>query len=70
MKTYIILYNIIVEDECDDTDLDNNYNKPSRSSVELSNNSSPDFDAFLHHYHAVHNSDKYYQLRNNLIEHL
>jgi Plant transposon protein len=70
MRTCVILHNMIIEDERDDTGLDNDYDRSSGSSVELSNDTSPDFDAFLRRYRAIHNSAKHYQLRNDLIEHL
>src|SRR5215208_2788222 len=70
MKACVILHNMIIEDERDDAGLDNDYDGSSGSSAGLSNNTSSDFDAFMRRYHAVRNSEKHYQLRNDLIEHL
>lgn len=70
MKTCVILHNMIVEDERDDTTLDYEYDVSPGSSVELSNDTSPAFHEFLRRYRAVRDTDKHYQLRNDLIEHL
>src|SRR5688572_29494631 len=70
MKACVILHNMIVEDERDDTGLDNDYDGPSGSLAELSYNTCLDFDTFMRRYHTVRNSEKHYQLRNDLIEHL
>src|SRR5947209_8114997 len=53
MKTCVILHNMIVEHERANTALDYEYDGPFRSSVGLSNDTSPAFDAFLRRYHAI-----------------
>ena len=63
MKTCIILHNMIVEDKRDDMALDYEYDGPSDTSAVA-------FEVFLRRYRAIHDSDKHYQLRNDLIDHL
>lgn len=36
----------------------------------LSKDTSPEFTAFLCRHRAIHNSERHYQLRNDLVEHL
>ena len=70
MKACIILHNMIIEDERDDTSLEQEYDGPYTSTATLSTDTSPTFEAFLRRYRAVRDTGKHYQLRNDIIEHL
>lgn len=70
MKTCVILRNMTIEDERGEKGLDFDFDEPSSSSVTLSRDPSPEFAAFLRRHHAIRDTVKHYQLRDDLIEHL
>ncbi|XP_028092087.1 uncharacterized protein LOC114292344 [Camellia sinensis] len=70
MKSYIILHNMIVEDERDEH-LDFDYDTSSTNSpVQLSCNTNNDFQSFLSCHLGIRDKNAYHALRNDLIEHM
>ncbi|CAL5330637.1 unnamed protein product [Camellia sinensis] len=70
MKTYIILHNMIVEDEREEH-LDFNYEISSTNTpVQLSSTPTNDFQTFLSRHLGIRDKDAYHALRNDLVEHM
>ncbi|XP_028054289.1 uncharacterized protein LOC114258519 [Camellia sinensis] len=70
MKSYVILHNMIVEDERNEP-LDLNYEILSINSlVLLSCSSNNDFQSFMSRHLGIRDKNAYHALRNDLIEHM
>ena len=70
MKTYVILHNIIIEDEREEhLDFDYEISSPT-SPVVLSCCSNNDFQSFLSRHIGFWDKNVYHALRNDLIEHV
>ncbi|XP_028069445.1 uncharacterized protein LOC114271962 [Camellia sinensis] len=70
MKSYVILHNMIVEDERDEH-IDFNYEISSTNSpVLVSCSSNNEFQSFMSCHLGIRDKNTYYALRNDLIEHM
>ncbi|XP_041026531.1 uncharacterized protein LOC121266753 [Juglans microcarpa x Juglans regia] len=70
MKTSVILHNMIIEDEHDDSQgLNMEYDQLDDDIPELSRNPTNEFMIFIQRYHEIRDSSAHHQLQADLIEH-
>ncbi|XP_004980571.1 uncharacterized protein LOC101758890 [Setaria italica] len=68
MRAYVIMHNMIVEDERDEGD-DLNYDGVGEK-VNLSHDETPELEEFIKNYRNIRDKDIHNQLQDDLIEHL
>lgn len=70
MMACIILHNMIIEDERDLRNPDYMYDNGPAPVIPVSREPTADFASFVTRYRNIRDSEKHYELRNDLIEHL
>lgn len=73
MKACIIIHNMIVEDERGEDELGYNYEQPSGLTPTSFNNTSDNrinFEDFVRRYGSIRDTEKHFELRANLVEHI
>jgi hypothetical protein len=68
MMTYIIMHNMIVEDEVEEED-DLNYDHMVEK-VTMSHDDTPELEPFIANYRKIKDNETHTQLQEDLIEHL
>ncbi|KAF5447531.1 hypothetical protein F2P56_033081 [Juglans regia] len=70
MKACVILHNMIIEDECDDSQgLNMEYDQLDDDFPELSRNPTNKFINFIQRHHEIRDNSSHHQLQADLIEH-
>ncbi|XP_042977865.1 uncharacterized protein LOC122308659 [Carya illinoinensis] len=70
MKTCVILHNMIIEDERDDSEcLNIEYDQLDDNLPELSRNHTTELTDFIQHHHDIRDSSAHHQIQEDLIEH-